>query len=53
MAEKLLKENRAYIGLSLTEKAIENVRNSTEDKEGNVDDQKTKKRTRANASKNA
>ena len=24
MAEKLLKENRAYIGLSLTEKAIEN-----------------------------
>jgi len=45
MAEDLLKQNQKYVGKDVTEKAIEKINGETEEG-GNLDEQKTKKRTR-------
>lgn len=45
MAEDLLKQNQKYVGKEVTEKAIEKIKGETEEG-GNLDEQKTKKRTR-------
>lgn len=46
MAEKLLNENKAYIGKKTAEAAIEKIKGNTKEKEENRDEEKTKKRTR-------
>lgn len=49
MAEKLLKENKQYIGIKTAEDAINVLQDETKEKEDNSDDEKTKKRIRKNA----
>ena len=46
MAERLLKENKPFIGKQVADEAIEKVRGNTKEKEENEDDEKPKKRTR-------
>lgn len=49
MAEKLLKENKQYIGIKTAEAAIEKIEDDTKEKEESPDEQKTKKRVRKTA----
>ena len=51
MAEKLLKENKQYIGIKTAEEAIEKLDENTKEKEEGTNEQKTKKRTRKTAAK--
>lgn len=46
MAEKLLRENKQYIGIKTAEEAIEKLNEDTEEKEEKVNEEKTKKRVR-------
>ena len=46
MAEKLLKENKQYIGIKTAEAAVEELRNDTKEKEVNKNVEKTKKTAR-------
>lgn len=46
MAETLLKENEKYVGKEVTDKAISKIKGEGTEEGGNVNEQKTKKRTR-------
>lgn len=46
MAEKILKENEKYVGKEVTEKALGKIRSKKTKEGGNINEQRTKKRTR-------
>lgn len=48
MAETLLKENEKYVGKDISKRAIEKIKQEETEEEGNLDEQKAKKKARRN-----